>query len=328
MSTISASTTTTTAYKVTADTTGALVFQTGATPTTAMTLNSDQTVTFAGGISALSTSGNLTFTGTGNRITGDFSNATATSRVAFQSSTSNGNTIVQSLPNGTGISSSYYLWNASDLNNSGVLIISNSSAVGVSFNSFKTGTGSYQPISISTGGSERINIGATGGIKWLQQNEGAFTAGKWSRDANWGTYYKAPASGSQADIVFVQSNGTVGWKVSDKGVGYPTGIGSGGTVTQATSKSTAVTLNKATGQITMNNASLAAGTTVLFTLTNSTLSAKDVLIVNVGSGGTSGAYWPYVANVAAGSAVIGVYNNTAGALGEAIVINYAIIHGA
>lgn len=101
-----------------------------------------------------------------------------------------------------------------------------------------------------------------------------------------------------------------------------------GAVTQLTSKSTGVTLNKSAGQITMNGASLGAGTTVLFTLTNSLLSAKDVLIVNVGSGGTSGAYWPYVANVGAGSAVIGVYNNTAGALSQAIVINYAIIHSA
>ena len=48
MSTISSSTTSTTAYKVTADTTGTLVFQTGATPTTAMTLGTDQSVTFAG----------------------------------------------------------------------------------------------------------------------------------------------------------------------------------------------------------------------------------------------------------------------------------------
>jgi hypothetical protein len=48
MSTISASTTSTTAYKVTADTTGTLVFQTGATPTTALTIGSDQSVTFAG----------------------------------------------------------------------------------------------------------------------------------------------------------------------------------------------------------------------------------------------------------------------------------------
>jgi len=47
MSTISASTTSTTAYKVTADTTGTLVLQTGSTPTTAMTLGTDQSVTFA-----------------------------------------------------------------------------------------------------------------------------------------------------------------------------------------------------------------------------------------------------------------------------------------
>ena len=109
-------------------------------------------------------------------------------------------------------------------------------------------------------------------------------------------------------------------------IGYATGAQ--GTVTQLTSKSTGVTLNKSVGQITMNNASLAGGATALFTLTNSVLSSKDVVIVNVGSGGTSGAYWPYVANVAAGTAVIGVYNNTVGALAEAIVINYAIIHGA
>jgi hypothetical protein len=48
MSTISASTTSTTAYKVTADTTGALVLQTGATPTTALTLSTAQNATFAG----------------------------------------------------------------------------------------------------------------------------------------------------------------------------------------------------------------------------------------------------------------------------------------
>jgi hypothetical protein len=42
MSTISASTTTTTAYKVTADTTGTLVLQTGSTPTTAVTIDTAQ----------------------------------------------------------------------------------------------------------------------------------------------------------------------------------------------------------------------------------------------------------------------------------------------
>ena len=145
-----------------------------------------------------------------------------------------------------------------------------------------------------------------------------------------GAYFSPPLTGSTIDNTVI--GGTTPAAVTGTTILASSEIGynasAQGTVTQATSKSTGVTLNKSAGQITMNAASLAAGTTVLFTLTNSTLTAKDVLIVNVGSGGTSGAYWPYVANVAAGSAVIGVYNNTIGALAEAIVINYAIIHGA
>lgn len=57
MSTISASTTSTTAYKVTADTTGTLVLQTGATPTTAVTIDTSQNVTFAGSITPTQTGG-------------------------------------------------------------------------------------------------------------------------------------------------------------------------------------------------------------------------------------------------------------------------------
>lgn len=101
-----------------------------------------------------------------------------------------------------------------------------------------------------------------------------------------------------------------------------------GTVTQATSKSTGVTLSKSMGRITMNNASLAAGTTVTFTLTNTLISANDVVVVSVSGGGTAGAYWPFVSSQATGSAVIGLYNNTGGALAEAVIINFAIIHGA
>jgi hypothetical protein len=101
-----------------------------------------------------------------------------------------------------------------------------------------------------------------------------------------------------------------------------------GTVTQATSKSTGVTLNKTMGKITMNAASLGAGASVTFTLTNSTISANDVVIASISGGGTAGAYWPYVSSQATGSAVIGLYNNTGGALAEAVVINFAVIHGA
>jgi hypothetical protein len=145
-----------------------------------------------------------------------------------------------------------------------------------------------------------------------------------------GAYFSPPLTGSTIDNTVI--GGTTPAAVTGTNVLASSEIGynasAQGTVTQATSKVTGVTLDKSSGQITMNNASLAGGATALFTLTNSVLSAKDVVIVNVGSGGTSGAYWPYVANVAAGTAVIGVYNNTASPLAEAIVINYAIIHSA
>ena len=101
-----------------------------------------------------------------------------------------------------------------------------------------------------------------------------------------------------------------------------------GTVTQATSKSTGVTLNKSMGKITMNAASLGAGASVTFTLTNSTISANDVVIASISGGGTAGAYWPYVSSMTAGSAVIGLWNSTGGSLAEAVVINFCIIHGA
>jgi hypothetical protein len=99
-----------------------------------------------------------------------------------------------------------------------------------------------------------------------------------------------------------------------------------GQVTQQTNKSTAVTLNKSAGQITMNGAQLNATTSVTFTLNNSTISANDVIVLSVASGATAGAYNCWVSSKATGSCTITVRNITAGNLSEAIVINFAVIH--
>jgi hypothetical protein len=101
-----------------------------------------------------------------------------------------------------------------------------------------------------------------------------------------------------------------------------------GAVTQLTSKSTGVTLNKSAGRITMNAAELAANTAVSFTLTNSLISTNDTIIVNVSGGGTVAAYTTYISSMTAGSAVITLRNMTGGALSEAVILNYATIHGA
>ena len=104
-----------------------------------------------------------------------------------------------------------------------------------------------------------------------------------------------------------------------------------GTVTQATDKSTAVTLNKSSGRITMNNAALAGSTAVSFTLNNSLISTNDTIIVCVSSvttGSSAGAYTSYVSNMTSGSASITLRNLSATSYSEAVIINFAIIHGA
>lgn len=104
-----------------------------------------------------------------------------------------------------------------------------------------------------------------------------------------------------------------------------------GTVTQATDKATGVTLNKSAGRITMNNAALAGGAVVSFTLTNNLISSNDTITVCVSSnttGSAAGAYTTYISYLSAGSALISLRNLSATSYSEAVIINYTIIHGA
>lgn len=112
--------------------------------------------------------------------------------------------------------------------------------------------------------------------------------------------------------------------LTDSELGYT--AAAQGTVTQATDKTTAVTLNKSAGRITMNAASLAATTNVSFTLNNSLISANDILILTISSGATVAAYNLWVNSLGAGTASITLRNTSASPLAEAIVINFALIH--
>ena len=124
----------------------------------------------------------------------------------------------------------------------------------------------------------------------------------------------------------VLANASIKSQSATAGIGYATGAG-GDAGTQATSKSTGVTINKVTGKITMNAAALAAGAKVAFTVTNSTVAATDVPVVAVASGGTANAYRAEVVAVAAGSFAIAVENITAGSLSESPVISFALLKG-
>lgn len=118
--------------------------------------------------------------------------------------------------------------------------------------------------------------------------------------------------------------------LDDDKAGY-TSTDDGGTITQDTSKSTAVTLSKKCGQITTHNAELAANAVASFVLTNTEITAGDLLILNhvatTGSNSTTGTPGAYALNArcGAGSATIDVTNISGGALEENIVIGFALV---
>lgn len=380
----------------------------------------------AGTFTSLSDSGNLAFTGTGNRITGDFSNATIANRVIFQTSTVNGQTSIGVIPNGIGLQSQHSLYNASDVNNAALfdLVVNSTEA---RLRSLAVGTGASLPMTFHTGGSERMRVDTSGnvGIGTSSPSSkldivGSNVLVKSNASSGYGAFYANGATGSAAYYFFaingtetarlisdannylafatgnsgtermrIDASGNVGIGTSSPGAGsglttrldvvtasgtatriglaqagvnsagvvIPAsvgglafevgaaermridssgnvlvtsaaglgyGSGAGGTVTQATSKSTAVTLNKPTGKITMNAAALAAGATVAFTVNNSIVAAVDVPVVI----STNGNYSARAYGTGSGSFVISLKNESGVSLSDAVIINFAIIKGA
>lgn len=114
---------------------------------------------------------------------------------------------------------------------------------------------------------------------------------------------------------------------STAALGY--GTGAGGTVTQLTSKTTSVTLNKPTGIITMNSAALAAGAYAIFIFNNSLITTNDNLTLTIISGDVSGgSYNVWISNITAGVAYIVLKNITAASRSEALTIKFDLIKGA
>ena len=102
------------------------------------------------------------------------------------------------------------------------------------------------------------------------------------------------------------------------GLGYSAG---GGSVTQATSRTTGVTLNKPCGSITLVSAA-GSTTAATFTVTNSFVEATDVIHVCQKSG--TDLYTLSVSAVAAGSFNI-TFNTKSGTTTEQPVFNFAVI---
>jgi hypothetical protein len=187
----------------------------------------------------------------------------------------------------------------------GSLVVAATFGAGAAFTTGASFTGAVSPASNAT-----YNLGTTT-LGWAT----AFFGSGGILNFNNGNYTVTHSAGILTFSGAVLSSGT-------GGVGYATGAG--GTVTQATSRTTSVTLNKPSGAITMFTAAGSA-TPATFTVTNSTVAATDTIDLNIKSGATN-TYFYFVTAVAAGSFGI-TFWTTGGTASDTPVINFNVIKG-
>lgn len=132
------------------------------------------------------------------------------------------------------------------------------------------------------------------------------------------------SDGTKDVFVTYPSGGSLLVTNSATGLGYGTGVG--GTVTQATNKNTAVTLNKLTGQITTSSAALANNTLVNFVCYNSFVAVNDSVIINLSN---PPAYYRFEPPIVYAGAFQIFYTNLQGvSRSDAVVINFTVIKAA
>ncbi len=159
----------------------------------------------------------------------------------------------------------------------------------------------------------------SGAVITPQITDGLTATGSTSNDFSGSTGTFKTSSGANTLEGAVTAVSSVKSTSATGGVGY--GTGAGGAVTQATDRTTGVTVNKVCGAITLVSAAGSA-TPASFTVTNSTVAATDVVVVNQKSG--TDLYEIFVTAVAAGSFQITSFT-TGGTTTEQPVFNFAVI---
>lgn len=163
----------------------------------------------------------------------------------------------------------------------------------------------------STAGGARTNLGL-GTISTQNASSVAITGG---------SIQNVTFAGSFSGIASITS----GVFAATSTLGYTTGAG--GTVTQSTDKTTAVSINKTCGQIVTASNELANGQLASFTVNNTTVVATDVIVANIAAGATVDTYDLTVTAVANNSFRIQLHNKTNTGRSDTLTINFVVIKG-
>ena len=201
-----------------------------------------------------------------------------------------------------------YLSNITAVSNLSVSVIANgSTSIGI------PGSGGNAVISVNGVADVAVFTGFGQFVTGFVEVSGVANITGNIRGANFNTTGIVTATGNILSGAGIRSSGTIA------GIGYSTG--GGNTVIQGTNRSTGVTINAVSGEITLYSVAGNA-TYTTFTVTNSAVVNTDVIIVNQRSGADK--YEAFVSNVATGSFAITVSDAT-GTTTEAPVLNFAVI---
>ena len=160
--------------------------------------------------------------------------------MGFQTSTTNGNTDVQVLPNGTSVISGIRLNNNSDLTNAGYVRLSlNSTEANLSVDR-NSGSGTYLPLGFNTGGSERLRIDTSGnvgigtaspgsaldvkGTLRLSGSSSGYVGLAPAAAAGSTTYTLPSADGTTGQVLSTNGSGTLSWTTAGGGSGGAQGF--------------------------------------------------------------------------------------------------------
>lgn len=308
--------------------------------------STDYNTAWSNTLTAPTISGNISLSGA-TVISGNFT-GTPSSSLSFQSTNPSGETNVFVVGPPTGTQAAYLTCYATSVDtptcNIGVGLTGAYLSTGVS------GTASYVPLAIETGGSARIYITTSGLVGFANTSPTGLIHVGTDGVVNSGIVMSSRPSYFSESITFNSGNPTVTSLISGDSTGglvfrsndatgndlrltpggdllvgrgsLGYGGGTGGTVTQGTSRNTDVSaINKPTGAITLFSA---AGSTTPFTFNvpNSTVAATDVIILSQKTGANK--YHFAVTAVAAGQFTITGYAFS-GTATEAPVINFAVI---